>query len=117
MNEQQIAKLENDCRMVTVYIKCFECGGSGQVRRDVEWSIYQELITCPNCKGDTVTPMEVCAACSKTEDECRCLDVLEVEEVEQLENGWSEQMTIQNTLNSEGDKNDAYRNMEQRRNG
>lgn len=70
---------ERDCRMIDKRITCIQCGGSGQIRRDVEWSIYQELITCRNCGGSGETVIEVCNACGKCEDECRCLEVLEVE--------------------------------------
>lgn len=89
INFTEAARLEDDCRMIDKPITCVQCNGKGSISEEVfAWNpkrLIEIDVECPNCHGEGTTVIEVCNACSKCEDECRCLEVLEVEQEEQLE--------------------------------
>ena len=82
---------ERDCRMIEKPITCVECNGKGSILREVNaWNpkrLIEIDVECPNCHGEGQTVIEVCNACSKCEDECRCLEevLASVEREEALE--------------------------------
>lgn len=77
---RSLDQIESDCRMVEVPVTCAVCNGKGQIRKTVDWSIYEEVVDCSNCQGEGEVLVERCNNCQQSEDECHCLDRVEVAE-------------------------------------